>query len=98
MSKSKSRLAPGTRVTCRYRPGHTGTVLADTDPRCWTGSMAFPNGVPTEAQVAEHLARCRVGEWQEQPVAWDFGKLYWDGQLVAVELGAILTDEVSAHG
>ena len=80
-------LIPGTRVRCTYRndPGfqHVGTLLADDDPKGWTGSLAFPNGEPTAEEVRAHIARYRAQcpdlaahDATRAVVAWDFGKVY----------------------
>lgn len=79
---------PGTRVKCAYRNQHMGTVLAKDDPRAWAGSLAFPEASPDPQAVRAHVARCESrGDLSDatQPVAWDFGRIYWDRQLYAAE-------------
>jgi hypothetical protein len=96
------RIAPGARVTCRYRAGHQGIVIADDDPRAWAGSIAFPSPTPSQAEVTAHVAHCKQngwGSWHEHPVLWDFGKIYWDTGLSEVAVAAVITDEelAAAH-
>lgn len=93
---------PGTRVKCAYRKNdttgheHMGTVLAKDDPRCWAGSLAFPEPNPDPRAVRAHVRKvlrrgdsvCGVpGPSAQQPVLWDFGRIYWDSQLYAAEQG-----------
>ena len=90
----------GTRVKCNYRKDdtsgyeHVGTVLAKDDPCCWAGTLAFPESDPDPVAVKAHVARCEArgdlvcgtpGPSAQQPVKWDFGKIYWDSQLYAAE-------------
>jgi hypothetical protein len=90
----------GTRVKCHYRKDdmtgheHVGTVMANDDPRVWSGSLAFPESDPDPEAVRAHVARCEArkqpvcgvpGPSAQQPVRWDFGKIYWDHQLYAAE-------------
>ncbi len=35
---------------------HRGVLLANNDPRAWTGTIAFPRGVPSQKAVNAHLA------------------------------------------
>jgi hypothetical protein len=89
---------PGSRVKCAYRVNdtthyeHVGTVLGKDDPRCWAGTIAFPESNPSQADVSAHVARCEArgdlvcgvpGPAAQQPVLWDFGRIYWDSQLRA---------------
>lgn len=79
-----NRFPAGTRVRCAYRDAHEGTVLAHDDPRAWAGSIAFPGSSPDPAEVTAHVAKCEArGDLRDarQPVAWDFGRVYWDAQL-----------------
>jgi hypothetical protein len=100
MSKSK-RIPVGTRVTCTYRGGHCGVVIAMDDPRAWAGSIAFPTATPNQTEVTAHVKRCQErgdlrGDYQ--PVMWDFGKVYWDSKLEDVSVAATITDEeLHAH-
>jgi hypothetical protein len=74
-------IAAGARVTCRYREGHQGVLLAAHDPRAWQGSLAFPgNDLPDVETVKAHVAKCTASGLldDKQPVLWDFGKVYWD--------------------
>lgn len=82
----------GQRVGCTYRDcppqqpwlhrDHRGTVIARDDPRAWAGTIAFPGpGAPTQKAVREHLAKLDamgVSVMDKIPVAWDFGKVYWE--------------------
>ena len=80
-------LAVGSRVTCRYRECHVGTLLATDDPRAWQGSIAFGDTLPTVEAVREHVLRHLDdlgGPYPKQPVLWDFGSVYWDGDLKPV--------------
>jgi hypothetical protein len=82
-------LAVGTRVTCRYREQHQGTLLAFDDPRVWQGSGAFGEGLPEREAVRDHILRHidslgKLWPYHNQPVLWDFGKIYWDSDLSAV--------------
>ena len=76
-----SVLAPkGRRVACAYRPGHIGTALDIRDPRAWHGSIAVGNN-PTQAAVDAHLSQLTErghGAFTSTPVAWDFGKVFWE--------------------
>lgn len=76
-------MAPGSRVTCRYRGDHVGTVLAIDDPQVWAGSLAFPEVNPDPGSVREHVSRClsRGLLLDKIPVLWDFGRVYWDRDL-----------------
>lgn len=81
-------MKPGTRVRCRYRDTHAGTVLAKDDPRAWAGSLAFPCDAPDPVAVAAHVARCEAEGLLSDgklPVLWDFGTLYWDRDLREVQ-------------
>lgn len=81
---SYKRFPAGTRVKCAYRESYEGTVLAHDDPQAWAGSLAFPEQSPDRAAVKAHVARCEArGDLSDarQPVAWDFGRVYWDSQL-----------------
>lgn len=94
-------LAPGTRVRCAYRDAHVGTLLAIDDPRAWVGSIAFPGGEPTPELVRAHVARCRARgdlDGSRLPVAWDFGKVYWDRQLSPIQITRYGTLEIAAGG
>jgi hypothetical protein len=80
-------LKPGTRVRCTYRNDpnfrHVGTLLADDDPKGWTGSLAFPFGEPSVEDVRAHIASyqarhadLKAYDATRATVAWDFGKVY----------------------
>lgn len=73
-------MKPGTRVHCSYREQHIGTVLAIESPDAWRGSIAFGIGDPDPEAVRKHVAWCRTfgGLDNATPVAWDFGRVYWD--------------------
>jgi hypothetical protein len=90
----------GSRVKCNYRVNdttkheHVGTVLAKDDPRAWAGTLAFPESDPDPAAVKAHVEKCErrredvcgvPGPSAQQPVKWDFGRIYWDSQLYAAE-------------
>jgi hypothetical protein len=84
-------LAAGTRVKCRYREQHQGTLLAFDDPRAWQGSIAFGDGLPDRDAVRDHVLKHldtlgKLWPYHNQPVLWDFGKVYWDSDLTAVEV------------
>jgi hypothetical protein len=57
-----------------------GVVLAPNDPQAWAGSVAFPHGVPTQAEVDAELRQLKaVGLSDDRvPVAWEFGKVHWE--------------------
>mgnify|MGYP000850634417 FL=1 len=58
---------------------YTGVVLARNDIRAWTGAVAFDYAEPTQAAVDAHVAWCeRMGCLGRVPVAWEFGKVYWE--------------------
>lgn len=86
--------APGTRVgasrwpysghhTDGWQPPHAGTVLAQDDPRAWAGTLEFPEAMPDHGRVSAHVASCRLrGILSERtPVAWDFGRVYWESDV-----------------
>lgn len=77
---------PGDRVTCRYRVGFEGTLLAVDDPRAWEGTGAFGPGLPDVDAVRAHVARHEslLESDGAKPVLWDFGKVYWDRDLTRV--------------
>lgn len=58
-----------------------GVVLEVTDQRAWMGTIAFPTGTPTVAQIRTHLAAV-APSLTSVPVLWDFGayglKVYWE--------------------
>jgi hypothetical protein len=83
--------AVGTEVGAKRWPGTggrpwRGVVLAEDDPRAWTGTLAFPNEdqPPTREEAAAHVAKCRAGGYwsgEKVPVLWDFGdetRAYWE--------------------
>ena len=58
-----------------------GVVLASDDPRAWRGTIAFPGelGDPPAEKVRAHVAWCHEqGLLSDVPVAWEFGKVYWE--------------------
>lgn len=59
---------------CWGRPWK-GIVLEHDDPRAWFGTIAFPDGVPSQADVTAHCERLRAEGYLSQrvPVLWDFG-------------------------
>jgi len=65
----------GAHPDCWGRP-HRGVVLDQTDPRAWSGSIAFPRE-PGRGEVLEHLIKVGWSE-DEVPVAWEFGRVYWE--------------------
>ncbi len=78
---------PGTRVTVPYRkadghgcPGHVGTVLAPNDPAAWAGTIAFEGRTLDQQSIDAHIARfpCLATCETRTPVAWDFGRVYWE--------------------
>lgn len=74
-------LKVGDRVKCSYRAEHIGTIIATNDTRIWSNTLAFPQRTPLQAEVDEHIALCEskgLNFENETPVAWDFGKFYWD--------------------
>lgn len=80
----------GARVTCRYREAHQGVLLAFHDPRAWQGSIAFGDTMPdpeaTKAHVLRHLDTLgKQWPYHNQPVLWDFGTVYWDSDIRAIE-------------
>lgn len=70
-------LAPGMKVTCDYREGHVGTVLAIDDPKAWAGTHMSPGGKPTRSQVEIHLAKHPTVGRTTVPVSYRFGVM-WD--------------------
>lgn len=80
----------GARVTCRYRGCHRGTLLASTDPRAWQGSIAFGDGIPDPEAVKDHVLKHldtlgKLWPYHNQPVLWDFGKVYWDSDVREID-------------
>ena len=80
------RFKPGDCVGATYREEpprfrHRGTVLAADDPRAWEGTVAFPECPVLAERVRAHVERCRKscpGFDDKVPVAWDFGRVYWE--------------------
>ncbi len=67
---------------CWLKPWR-GVLLAQTDPRAWRNSVAFPTLRPNREAVAAHVAWCRSwGGMKTVPVLWDFGArgkvVYWE--------------------
>ena len=78
-------IKPGMEVGCTYRLQHCGVVLPPDAPTAWAGSIAFPNSdehnPPDAERVRAHVEWCLSqgllrGRY---PVAWSFGKVYWEG-------------------
>jgi hypothetical protein len=64
-----------------------GELMAQTDPRAWVGSLAFPSvvydGTPPQDKVNAHVAWCHSQGLLKDvvPVLWDFGtyrKVWWE--------------------
>ena len=85
------RFRPGTKVVAAYgRMGPhgrewTGIILRRDDPRTWEDTLAFPGRRPTQGEVREHLKGLgKMSAWVgpphdvRVPVAWEFGKVYWE--------------------
>lgn len=82
----------GVRVGCTYRDppalqpwlhqAHRGATISFDDPRAWSDTLAFPSRTPSQREVQEHLAGLALrGIFLGQksvPVAWDFGRVFWD--------------------
>jgi hypothetical protein len=72
---------------------YVGTVLDNTDPRAWTGTLAF-QGTPTVEQTRAHVAWCESKGLLdgEVPVLWNFPtpRIWWESvkSLVAVRVDA----------
>lgn len=75
---------PGVRVGCAYRDGfgHVGTVLSLDDPAAWRGTLAFSGVDPLLPDtVSAHVHKCLrtiPGFSRKVPVAWSFGRVYWE--------------------
>jgi hypothetical protein len=88
----KPEMPVGTRVGAERWPYHAahpdcwgkplaGTVLDKADPRAWAGSLAFPGSNPDPKAVRAHVERQEAAGFLQDgkvPVAWDFGKVYWE--------------------
>lgn len=76
---------PGMEVGCTYRLQHCGVVLPLDAPSAWAGSIAFPNSdaqnLPDPGRVKAHVEWClsRGLLRGRLPIAWSFGKIYWEG-------------------
>ncbi len=77
-------LTPGARVTCAYRAGHVGTVLAIDDVDAWRGTLAFLDRECTPQTARAHVAYLRErygarwhGDRESVPVRYPWGVM-WD--------------------
>lgn len=95
-SRKADSMKPGTKVGAKrwpYSAAHpgcwgrpwAGLVLELTDPRAWAGTLAFPRGTPSRAEVKAHVAACEARGLtfgDRIPVLWDFGssglKCHWE--------------------
>jgi hypothetical protein len=83
---SEKSLQPGTKVVATYGRRNpetgkewTGVVLDRADPKAWIGSLAFPGAEPADPEkVKAHVEKHRETLQNRVPVAWDFGKTYWE--------------------
>ena len=57
----------------------TGVVLNRDDPQAWINTIAFPGPEePDKKAVKAHVERHQDLLSDRVPVAWEFGKVYWE--------------------
>ena len=80
----------GDKVTASYRYNPAadngkywvGQVLAKDDPKAWAHTLAFygqdnPDPIKVKAHV-EQCESCGLSFENDTPVAWEFGRVYWE--------------------
>jgi hypothetical protein len=71
------KLKPGNLVRVSYRDGHTGRVLAVTDPRAWEHTAQFSYRAATPDAVAQHVTE-NPPDGKRTPILWSFDRVYWE--------------------